>query len=72
MPRRWISRLILVLVGLLLPVLAPVLIGATKAFEAALGGVATDGWPWCGLLVTFALLYTTFGTLAFGTLLEES
>ena len=57
---------------LLLPVLAPVLIGATKAFEAALGGAAADGWPWCGLLVTFALLYTTFGTLAFGMLLEES
>ncbi len=57
---------------LLLPVLAPVLIGATKSFEAALGGVAADGWPWCGLLVTFALLYTAFGTLAFGPLLEES
>jgi heme exporter protein B len=57
---------------LLLPVLAPVLIGATKAFEAALGGVAADGWPWCGLLVVFALLYLAFGTLAFGTLLEES
>ena len=57
---------------LLLPVLAPVLIGATKAFEAALGGAAADGWPWCGLLVVFALLYLTFGTLAFGTLLEES
>ena len=57
---------------LLLPVLAPVLIGATKSFEAALGGVAADGWPWCGLLVVFALLYLTFGTLAFGTLLEES
>ena len=57
---------------LLLPVLAPVLIGATRSFEAALGGVAADGWPWCGLLVTFALLYLTFGTLAFGTLLEES
>lgn len=57
---------------LLLPVLAPVLIGATKAFEAALGGAAADGWPWCGLLVTFSLLYLTFGTLAFGTLLEES
>ena len=57
---------------LLRPVLAPVLIGATKAFEAALGGVAADGWPWCGLLVTFALLYTIFGTLAFGPLLEES
>ncbi len=57
---------------LLLPVLSPVLIGATKAFEAALGGVAADGWPWCGLLATFALLYVAFGTLAFGTLLEES
>ena len=56
---------------LLLPVLAPVLIGATKAFEAALGGVAADGWPWCGLLVTFALLYAIAGTLAFGPLLEE-
>jgi len=57
---------------LLLPVLSPVLIGATKSFEAALGGVAADGWPWCGLLVTFALLYLAFGTLAFGTLLEET
>lgn len=57
---------------LLLPVLAPVLIGATKAFEAALGGSAAEGWPWCGMLATFALLYTGFGTLAFGTVLEES
>ena len=57
---------------LLLPVLSPVLIGATKAFEAALGGVAADGWPWCGLLATFALAYATFGTLAFGALLEET
>ncbi|MGQ0833065.1 MAG: heme exporter protein CcmB [Microthrixaceae bacterium] len=57
---------------LLLPVLTPVLIGATKAFEAALGGAAADGWPWCGLLAVFALLYLTFGTLAFGPLLEES
>lgn len=57
---------------LLLPVLAPVLIAATKAFEAALGGVAADGWPWCGLLTLFALLYLVAGTLAFGPLLEES
>ena len=57
---------------LLLPVLAPVLIAATRAFEAALGGVAADGWPWFGLLVIFALLYLTFGILAFGPLLEES
>lgn len=57
---------------LLLPVLSPVLIGATKAFEAALGGAPADGWPWCGLLVIFALLYVAAGTLAFGPLLEES
>jgi len=57
---------------LLLPVLSPVLIAATKAFDAALGGVAADGWPWCGLLVAFAIVYLAFGTLAFGTLLEES
>ncbi len=57
---------------LLLPVLTPVLIGATRAFDAALGGAPSDGWPWCGLLVAFALAYVAVGTLAFGTLLEES
>jgi len=57
---------------LLLPVLTPVLIGATRSFDAALGGVASDGWPWCGLLLVFALLYLVFGAVAFGTLLEES
>jgi heme exporter protein B len=57
---------------LLLPVLTPVLIGATRAFDAALGGAPSDGWPWCGLLVAFALAYVSVGTLAFGTLLEES
>jgi heme exporter protein B len=57
---------------LLLPVLAPVLIGATRAFEAALGGVTADGWPWCGLLAAFAVLYSVAGALAYGTLLEGS
>jgi heme exporter protein B len=57
---------------LLLPVLTPVLIGATRAFDAALGGAPSDGWPWCGLLVAFALAYQADGTLAFGPLLEES
>jgi heme exporter protein B len=57
---------------LLLPVLAPVLIGATRAFEAALGGVTADGWPWCGLLAVFAVLYSVAGALAYGTLLEGS
>ena len=57
---------------LLLPVLAPVLIGATRAFEAALSGATTDGWPWLGLLTVFALIYIVAGVFAFGALLEES
>ena len=57
---------------LLLPVLAPVLIAATEAFDAALGDSAADGWPWCGALAFFAGLYLVVGALAFGPLLEES
>jgi heme exporter protein B len=56
----------------LLPVLAPVLIGATRAFEAALGGVPSEGWPWAGLLAAFAVLYSVAGALAYGALLEGS
>jgi heme exporter protein B len=57
---------------LLLPVVAPVLIGSTRAFEAALGDTPSDGWRWIGLLVTFAAIYLLFGLLAFGSLLEEA
>ncbi|HVX19554.1 MAG TPA: heme exporter protein CcmB [Acidimicrobiales bacterium] len=57
---------------LLLPVVAPVLIGATQAFEAALGTSSTSGWAWLGLLGVFALVYVAFGILAFGSVLEES
>jgi len=57
---------------LLLPVLAPVLLGATRAFEAALGGAPAEGWPWCGLLAVFAVLYSVAGAAAYGTLLEGS
>lgn len=57
---------------LLLPVLAPVLLGATRASEAALGQGIEDGWSWCGLLATFAAIYTVFGLSFFGTLLEET
>ena len=59
---------------LLLPVVAPVLIGATRATEAAFGtnGVATsDGWPWLGLLAVFAVLFSVVGAVAFGPLLDE-
>lgn len=57
---------------LLLPVLAPVLIASTRAFEAAMDGTPGEGWPWAGLLVGFALLYLVAGIFGFGPLLEES
>jgi heme exporter protein B len=57
---------------LLLPVLAPVLIGSTRAFEAALAGTPSEGWPWVGLMGVFAVLYVVAGVLGFGPLLEES
>lgn len=57
---------------LLLPVLAPVLIGATRAFEAALDGTPSEGWPWVGLLSVFAAVYVVAGIFGFGPLMEES
>ena len=57
---------------LLLPVLAPLVLGATRATEYALAGEPADGWPWVQLLAVFAAVYTAFGIVAFGPLLEES
>lgn len=57
---------------LLLPALAPVLLGATRATDAALERSVDNGWGWCGLLSFFAVLYAGFGIATFGTLLEES
>ncbi len=57
---------------LLLPTLAPVLIGATRTFGDAFDRVDADGWAWLGLLGVFAVLYCVIGTLAYGVLLEET
>lgn len=57
---------------LVLPVLAPVLLAAARACEAALTGTPGDGWPWVRLLFVFATIYVTFGVVAFGPLLEEA
>lgn len=57
---------------LLLPVLAPLLLASTRAWEAALAGVPSDGWPWLRLLAVFAVCYSAFGVAAFGTLMEEA
>jgi heme exporter protein B len=59
---------------LVLPVVAPVLIGATRAVESALGtagAAVSEGWPWVGLLAVFAVTFVVGGTLAFGPLIEE-
>jgi heme exporter protein B len=60
---------------LVLPVAAPVLIGATTAFEAALdigSRSLSQGWAWVGLLTVFGLAYSAVGLVAFGPLLEEA
>ncbi len=57
---------------LLLPVLAPVLLAATRATESALFGPSSDGWPWVGFLGAFSLLYLGAGIVSFGSLLEEA
>lgn len=57
---------------LLLPVVAPVLLGATRAWEAAISGATGDAWPWVAMLGMFAVLFTGIGMLAFGPLLEET
>jgi heme exporter protein B len=57
---------------LILPVVAPVLLAATRAWEVALGTSADDGWRWVQLLAVFAVVYVTLGFVAYGALLEES
>ncbi len=57
---------------LVLPALAPVLLAATLATEAALFGTAGNGWTWTMLLGVFALLYLGIGMLSFGPIMEES
>src|SRR5581483_7543908 len=57
---------------LVLPVVAPVMLGATRAWEAALTGAPSEAWPWVELLAVFGVIYVTMGWLAFGPLLEET
>ncbi len=56
---------------LFLPISAPVLLSATKAFQTELGTVIGSSHPWIRILGVFAVVYLTVGVLAFGPLLEE-
>jgi heme exporter protein B len=57
---------------LVLPVLAPVLLAATRSFEAALADAPGEATSWLGVLAAFAVLYVVVGLFGFGPLLEES
>jgi heme exporter protein B len=57
---------------LILPVVAPVMLGATQAWLSALGLSTGSGSKWLVLLISFAVIYVTLGVLAFGALLEEA
>ena len=57
---------------LLLPVSAPVLIAATRAFADSFGTVAVDGWSWVGLLAGFAAVNVAVGAVVYGPLLEDT
>lgn len=57
---------------LVLPVVTPALLGATRAWEASVDGVPGEAWPWVAVLGAFALIAGTVGLLAFGPLLEET
>mgnify|MGYP003347008048 FL=1 len=59
---------------LLLPAVAPLLIGATRATEAAFGSdgaTVSEGWPWVGLLAVCGAIFLFGGTLGFGPLTDE-
>lgn len=57
---------------LILPVVAPVLLGATQCWMAALGSSTTDGWKWLSLLGSFGAIYVALGVLSFSTLVEDT
>lgn len=57
---------------LLIPVAAPVLLAGTRAFDAALGTSADQGWSWTALLALVLVIYIAVGAMAAGPLLEDT
>ena len=55
---------------LVLPVLAPVLLAGSKAWEAALNGNTASGTQWLKILVPFAVIYLVVGIVLYGPLQE--
>ncbi|HVB91915.1 MAG TPA: heme exporter protein CcmB [Acidimicrobiales bacterium] len=57
---------------LVLPVLAPVLLAGSKAWQAALGNHAGAGAQWLRILIPFAVIYLVLGTVLYGPLQEAA
>jgi heme exporter protein B len=57
---------------LMLPLLAPVLISATRGVEVGLDGSGAGGWSWAALLGVFAVVYLALGSFLFRPLLEDA
>jgi heme exporter protein B len=55
---------------LVLPILAPVLLAASRAWAGALAGPVADGVSWLRVLGPFALTYLVVGIVLYGPLLE--
>jgi heme exporter protein B len=57
---------------LFFPMVAPILLAATKSWDAALAGTPGRGIGWLDVLAVFAVAYLAMGTVAFGPLLEDA
>ena len=58
---------------LALPVLAPVLVAGTRAWQLGLGsGVRGGSGPWVAMLLVFAAVYLALGVVVFGPLQESA
>ncbi len=56
---------------LLLPVVAPLLLAGSRAFDRALGVSTQAGWNWVAMLGVMSVVYLTLGTLSAGPLMED-
>ncbi|HEY1734843.1 MAG TPA: heme exporter protein CcmB [Acidimicrobiales bacterium] len=55
---------------LVLPILAPVLLAGSRAWEAAINGSVATGAPWLRVLGPFAAVYVVVGMVLYGPLQE--
>ena len=57
---------------LVLPILAPVLLAASRSWSAAIAGAASSGMGWLRILGPFAAAYLALGVVLYGPLLEAA